>query len=653
MFRTFRVRLLFWFLVFISSSFVIILLSVGYIQKREEIFAKSESIDQAYLILLKSVQAQQDFFSYDTKKRQYFLNGESEFLEQYKVWFDSTLTTLNAPDFTEEEDLQEVLTIQLDLINRVNFIFELLTDKIKERGYKDFNLEGEMRADAHWLEEAAEIPTEKLLTIRRYEKDFIIRNEYQYVVRLKRSVEELSGNLRARGARKDSIINRLNSYQANFLKLVALDQEIGIKDNSGLKLQLDRGIKTLEAGFGRLVKEARDWTRAEFDRLTLYFIITVVLLVAVSITISYFIATKITQPLKSLTEYISRFIDSDFTLEKEHPVVRSKDEIGTLTQNFSILKDEVTSQIKLFKKRVAERTQELADANDQLEVLNDANSRFVPKEFLHNLGRNSIVEVALGDQVEREMTVVFTDIRGFTGISERLTPQEIFDFINSYLGGIVPIIEKHGGFIDKFIGDSVMSLFPNSPDHAVHAVMEFGGFVHEFNERLVNEHDMPPIHVGSGIHTGSMILGTIGHDNRLETTVISDAVNTAARVEGLTKHYDTSMIMTEATLNKLENPDQFHHRFLDKVRVKGKQKILSVYQLLPMQETLRTSYMPRYIDAVSLLEAGKMKEGVAILEDLAQINPNDRVVARFLGRFRDYEPGTSPTWGDVTMMTKK
>ena len=295
MFRTFRVRLLFWFLVFISSSFVIILLSVGYIQKREEIFAKSEAIDQAYLILLKSVQAQQDFFSYDTKKRQYFLNGESEFLEQYKVWFDSTLTTLNAPDFTEEEDLQEVLTIQLDLINRVNFIFELLTDKIKERGYKDFNLEGEMRADAHWLEEAAEIPTEKLLTIRRYEKDFIIRNEYQYVVRLKRAIEELSGNLRARGARKDSIVNRLNSYQANFLKLVALDQEIGIKDNSGLKLQLDRGIKTLEAGFGRLVKEARDWTRAEFDRLTLYFIITVVLLVAVSITISYFIATKITQ----------------------------------------------------------------------------------------------------------------------------------------------------------------------------------------------------------------------------------------------------------------------------------------------------------------------------------------------------------------------
>lgn len=652
MFRTFRVRLLFWFLVFISSSFIIMLLSLGYLNEREEIFSKSEAMDQAYLILLKSVQAQQDFFSYETKSKDYFLKGESAYLQEYQHWLDSTLTTLKETDFSKEEEIQQELVQQIDLINRVNFIFVRLTEKIKVRGFKDYSLEGAMRDDAHWLESATEIPREQLLSLRRYEKDYIIRNETQYVVKFRTAIGQTAASLRARGARKDSILNRLKSYEARFLQLVELDKEIGIKDNSGLKLSLDRGIDSLEVGFSRLVGQTREWARNEFDQLTLYFLITVILLVAVSIGISYFIATQITKPLRSLTDYITRFVESNFTLEKEHPVSQSKDEIGSLTQNFSILKNQVMSQMKFFKERVEERTQELADANDQLATLSQANSRFVPTEFLENLGRKSIVEVMLGDQVEREMTVVFTDIRGFTSISEALSPQEIFDFLNAYLGGIVPIIEKHGGFIDKFIGDSVMALFPNEPDHAIDAVMEFGGFVREFNERMSSE-GKTSIHVGSGIHTGSMILGTIGHDNRLETTVISDAVNTAARVEGLTKPYDTSMIMTQATMDRLKDKDKFHYRFLDKVQVKGKSEMLSVYQLLPMEEELRVSYMPRYNEAVELLKQGNMEAAVEILETLAILNPNDKVVRRFLDRFSNYEAGRSAAWGQVVPETKK
>jgi len=653
MFRTFRLRLLFWFLVFISSSFVIILLSLGYIQKREEIFAKSEAIDQAYLILLKSVQAQQDFFSYDTKSAKYFLSGESEYQEQYQLWLDSTIITLKATDFSQEADLNQEVIKQLDLINRVNFIFVKLTEKIKDRGFKDYNLEGAMREDAHWLESATEVPAEKLLVLRKHEKDYIIRDDLIYVERFKAAIDQVTLGLRASGARKDSIIFRLNRYESRFLQLVDLDQEIGIRSNSGLRLQHASEFKKLETGFGNLVNQTRIWSRAEFDSLTLYFGITVILLVMISVIISAFIAHKITQPLRQLTSHITRFVDSSFTLEKEHPEVKSKDEIGSLTRNFSILKNEVISQMKFFKQRVEERTHELAEANEKLEVLSEANSRFVPIEFLQNLGKESIVEVTLGDQVEREMTVVFTDIRGFTKISEELSPQEIFDFLNEYLSGIVPIIQKHGGFIDKFIGDSVMALFPNHPDHAIDAVMEFGHFVTAFNEMLVKEKNMSPIHVGSGIHTGSMMLGTIGHDHRLETTVISDAVNTAARVEGLTKHYDTSMIMTEETLKKLENKEQFHYRFLDKVQVKGKSKILSVYQLLPKEEKLRVSYMPHYNKAIELLEAEKVEEALVILEEIAAQNANDMVVKRFLGRFRDYEAGTSPAWGDVTLMTKK
>ncbi|GEM_PF-2848950 len=657
MFRTFRVRLLFWFLVFISASFVIVLLSLGYQQKREDIFAKSDNIDQAYLMLLKSVRSQQNYFSYETKNGDYFLTGKSPYTEQYQYWLDSTLQVLSNIDFSAEKQLQVTVDLQKSYIRQVDTLFVALTNKIKTRGFKDYSLEGAMRDDAHWLEEAREIPNERILTLRRHEKDYIIRNEQQYVDKFSKAITELNAyfrnNQRIPKARKDTIISYLNSYQDRFLQLVQLDKEIGIKDNSGLKLLLDQQIETLETGFSDLVAQSRQWAKSEFANLTLYFGITVVLLVVISIVISAFIAYRITKPLTDLTKHITRFVASKFTLEKDHPMVQSKDEIGSLTKNFSILKNKVISEMKFFKQRVDERTKELAEANKKLERISEANSRFVPQEFLQSLGRASIEEVSLGDQVEREMTVVFTDIRGFTQISEELNPQENFDFLNEYLGGIVPIILKYGGFIDKFIGDSVMALFPNSPDQAIKAVQEFDPFIEDFNKMLREKKGMPPITIGTGIHTGSMILGTIGHNNRLETTVISDAVNTAARVEGLTRYYDTPLIMTEGTLNRLENATEFNYRFLDKVKVKGKKETLSVYQLLAPVEELKISYIPRYREAIKLIRKGDYAEAVVIFEELSTRNPADKAVKRFIEKYKDRQSDETATEQSITQMTTK
>lgn len=656
MFRTFRVRLLFWFLVFISASFIIILLSLGYQQKREGIFAKSDDIDQAYLTLLKSVRAQQNYFIYETKNGNYFLTGESSYLEQYQYWLDSTLRTLSRVDFSSEEKIQTTVTLQKPHIARADTLFNSLTEKIKTRGFKDYSLEGAMRDDAHWLEEVSEIPNEKILTLRRHEKDYIIRNEQQYVDKFSDAVSDLTlfvqRNQRMTQTRKKEVLSYLSSYQTRFLQLVQLDKEIGLKDNSGLKSLLDQEIEVLETGFNDLVSQSRQWAKSEFDNLTLYFGITVVLLVVISIVISAFIAYKITKPLTDLTTHITRFVASKFTLEKDHPIVQSKDEIGSLTKNFSILKNKVISQMKFFKQRVDERTRELAEANKKLEKISEANSRFVPQEFLQNLGRASIEEVALGDQVEREMTVVFTDIRGFTQISEELNPQENFDFLNEYLGGIVPIIVKHGGFIDKFIGDSVMALFPNAPDQAVKAVMEFDEFVKEFNNSIKEKHGMAPITIGTGIHTGSMILGTIGHDNRLETTVISDSVNTAARVEGLTRYYDTPLIITEGTRKRLEHPEEFNYRFLDRVKVKGKKETLSVYQLLAPAEELKISYIPKYTEAIVLVENGDYTGAISIFEELSERNPADKAVKRFIEKYKDLQSDASTDQGITHMTTK-
>ncbi|MEL6306374.1 MAG: adenylate/guanylate cyclase domain-containing protein, partial [Bacteroidota bacterium] len=407
------------------------------------------------------------------------------------------------------------------------------------------------------------------------EKDYIIRNEASYVDKFTELIgdiqKKLNDNQRISQIRKDTILSRLENYEAKFLQMVALDKIIGIKDNTGAKKQLDERIALAETAFGNIVQSAQLWAKKEFNKLTWIYLSLGIALFVFSAFLSALIAKRITQPLTELTEHITQFVDSNFTLETEHPVIRTKDEIGSLTQNFSYLKDEVINRLKFFKQKVDERTAELASANSRLRRLSKANSRFVPDEFLDHLGKKGIEDIQLGDHVEREMTVIFTDIREFTQISESLTPQENFDFINTYLSGIVPIIQKHGGFIDKFIGDSVMALFPKKPDAALVTVLEFYDFLEQFNQTQL-EKGKPKIQIGTGIHTGDLILGTIGHKNRLETTVISDAVNTAARIEGLNKYYGANILGTDSTLNKLRHAKKFNYRFLDSVRVKGKTK---------------------------------------------------------------------------------
>ncbi|WP_109301064.1 adenylate/guanylate cyclase domain-containing protein [Aquimarina sp. AU474] len=656
MFQTFRHRLLFWFLVFITSSLLIIALSYTYITKREKIHARTEAIDQSYVLLLKSVKAQQDFFSYETKSQNFFKTGGSHYLDYYLKLLDSTRYHLQQIDFSSEPELASLITEIKSDITEIDSVFLSLIIQIQARGFKNYNLEGSMRRDAHWLEKQKEIPIEDILSLRRHEKDYIIRNEEAYTLKFSKLVvsmrEEILKNNRITKKRKDKLLHYLHGYEDKLTQLVKLDELIGIKNNTGLKEELDQRITVSEVSFSNVVYQTQLWKEKEFNKLTFYFIFITIVLVIGSIAISTYISKKITIPLTELTTHITRFVDSKFTLESEYPVIRTEDEIGRLTRNFSFLKDEVISRLKFFKQKVDERTTELANANTKLLRLSEANSRFVPKEFLNNLGKDSIEEVRLGDQVEQEMTIIFSDIREFTKISESLSPQENFDFINSYLNGIVPIIRRNKGFIDKFIGDSVMALFPKDSDFAIKAVCEFEEFLISFNKKLEKENKRS-IQIGTGIHTGNLILGTIGHDHRLETTVISDAVNTASRVEGLTKHYQAKIIGTEATISKLKNKKSCIYRFLDTVRVKGKSKTLSVYEFLSPQDKEKLSYLDQYNKAVSQIRNKKIAEAATMFSALHKEYPNDKAVQIFLEKCNNYLAKKSSSWDEITNMITK
>ena len=193
------------------------------------------------------------------------------------------------------------------------------------------------------------------------------------------------------------------------------------------------------------------------------------------------------------------------------------------------------------------------------------------------------MDVQLGDQVEREMTILFSDIRGFTSLSEQMTPSENFRFINSYLGRMEPSIIAHHGFIDKFIGDAIMALFPTNADDGLNGAIDMFKALEEYNQHRQSI-GYVPIKIGVGLNTGPLMLGTVGGKNRMDGTVISDAVNLSSRIEGMNKTYGTSLLIGENTWKQLKDPSQYLMRLIGRVKARGKKEPLCIYEVLEVDE---------------------------------------------------------------------
>lgn len=236
-----------------------------------------------------------------------------------------------------------------------------------------------------------------------------------------------------------------------------------------------------------------------------------------------------------------------------------KDEIGQLAASFASMRDSVRRTIT-----------DLRQTNLSIE-------RFVPHAFLAIVGKRSIVDVQLGDNSRRNMTVMFADIRSFTALSERMTPDENFAFINTYLERMGPVIRDNGGFIDKYIGDGIMALFERADD-ALHAGIGMLAALEEFNAGR-REAGLAPIAIGIGINSGMLMMGTIGEKHRMDGTVISDAVNLSARVEDLTKIYGVRLLISQDTVDQLSDPRSWDIRPIDVVVVKGRTRPVTIYEV--------------------------------------------------------------------------
>ncbi len=223
----------------------------------------------------------------------------------------------------------------------------------------------------------------------------------------------------------------------------------------------------------------------------------------------------------------------------------------------------------------------------------DSFARFIPRKFLDAIAPNGIESIEVGQFVQRQMTILFCDIRDYTAMTETMSPIETFEFLNSYLACMGAAIEAHGGFIDKYIGDAIMVLFdePHS-DRALHAALAMQRALAHFNQAR-SARGLPAIAVGIGIHRGTVILGAIGFASRIELTVIGDVVNVAARIERFTRQCNCPMLLSDAIVASLQHPEDFEIALVNPAaRVRGKAESIRLYQLSPPGPVIHVAPIP-------------------------------------------------------------
>lgn len=306
-----------------------------------------------------------------------------------------------------------------------------------------------------------------------------------------------------------------------------------------------------ERGWAIVVQVPQSLAYASIERMTSIVRITVGVAILVALSIGLLVATRLASPVRLLEHSARTMAGGDL----EHRAdIRRSDEIGALAATFNHMAAALSASFARLRATVV------------------SFERFVPRKFLEVIATEGIENIKVGSRATRPLTILFSDIRGYTSLSERSTNEEIFDFLNEYLPAMGEPIEKAGGFIDKYIGDAIMALFDaDTTDGALDAALGMKKALIEFNESRERA-GKPTVDIGVGLHRGEVVMGTVGFRSRIDSTVIGDPVNLASRVEGLTKQYG-QILITEAVRDALSDADRYQMKRVDEeVKVKGKEE---------------------------------------------------------------------------------
>ncbi len=311
---------------------------------------------------------------------------------------------------------------------------------------------------------------------------------------------------------------------------------------------------------------------------------------------------------------------------------------------------------KIEQDRIKADKKSLEIAEKQLKLL-DTFQIFVPAKIL-DTAEHSSTSININQSYEEFITLFFADMRGFTKISESMTPGSLMKFLNLYFERFHRVTAKYGGVIDKYIGDAAMVIYSlhnarpaESASAALASAVGLQDKLQRYQAKWGANYPIPQM--GIGIHSGQVIMGTVGSKNRKDFTVIGDAVNVAARLESLTKYYGIKLLLTETTYQLLN--DKNYIRFIDHIAVYGKTEPTKIYQRLIYQEIDEFEKIQMfYQDAIDDYYQQNFKEALTLLQSMQQLSPNDQVLNVFIQRCQHFlQSPPKKNWDGVFYLNSK
>ncbi|TGK16635.1 adenylate/guanylate cyclase domain-containing protein [Leptospira kmetyi] len=314
----------------------------------------------------------------------------------------------------------------------------------------------------------------------------------------------------------------------------------------------------------------------------------------------------------------------------------------------------IFSEAFLLAKRYSLAFDAVEDMSESLKKVNSSYGLFVPRELLKILNKHDILDIKLGDIAEEEMSLLYNEIRTFSEFAEQMDGKENFEFINSFLGKVGPTIRERDGFIDKYFGEAFLALFPPEPEKALESAVEIQRILREFNrERIAKGKD--PVRSGSGIHTGPILLGTIGEAERMESTVISSSVNVAFKIGQLSRMYDSSLLITDSTLFRLTNSSKYYYRVVDRVQIRDQRSVYTVLEVFNgLSESLIDSYMntrEEFERGILLFREKHFEEACVVFNRILEKNRADQAARVYLEKsVHNCRFGVPENWQGVTVL---
>lgn len=367
-------------------------------------------------------------------------------------------------------------------------------------------------------------------------------------------------------------------------------------------------VMMLTASQDRLVQEIY----SAGERALLYIVLWVVLLILV---ISLMSAYNV-RSLRKAKEVVAKIAGGDFSVRVD---TYSKDETGEICAG-------VNDMAARLEEYFAEKSR-----NEQFYY------KFVPEKFRELLHKENFTDLALGDAQSADLSILFCDIRAFSLNSEMMTAKESFDFVNRIYGKAGPIIRKHNGFVDKYIGDAVMALFESADDAVAAGIELYRAIV--LSPDAEKEFGIPSVKVGIGIHSGMARIGIVGEEQRMSGTVIANTVNLSSRMEALTKQYGAGMIISKDTLDRMKNPDALSTRYLGMVQVAGVNEVAGLYEVLDCledgQRQKREQTKAAFREAVRMFHSGEVQKSLDMFRELTAQDAEDKATQLYVDHIED------------------